>query len=108
MSCCSSQYCVIGTPLTNSITKYGGRLFRRSRIQDFGNVWMVHHRQRLPLGLEAGDDLPGVHSRFDDLEGDFSLDGFLLFRQVDHTHSAFADFLKQLVRADGAAFFEGR
>ena len=27
-------------------------------------------RQGLPLGLEAGDDLPGVHARLDDLERD--------------------------------------
>ena len=31
---------------------------------------MVHHRQRLPLGVEACDDLLGVHAELDDLERD--------------------------------------
>jgi hypothetical protein len=30
---------------------------------------MVHHRQRLPLRLEARDDLAGVHARLDYLDG---------------------------------------
>jgi hypothetical protein len=29
---------------------------------------VVHHRQRLPPGLEAGDDLLGVHAQLDELE----------------------------------------
>src|SRR5437016_1586641 len=31
---------------------------------------MVHHCQRLALGLEAGDDGLGVHAELDDLERD--------------------------------------
>jgi hypothetical protein len=36
---------------------------------------MVHHRQRLALGLKAGDDLPAVHPRLDDLKRDAAFDG---------------------------------
>ena len=61
---------------------------------------MVHHRQRLPLGFEAGDHLPGVHSRFDDLERDPAFHGFGLFGHVDRPHAAFADLLKEFVGAD--------
>ena len=39
-------------------------------VEHPGDVRVVHHGQGLPLGLEAGDDLAGVHARLDDLEGD--------------------------------------
>ena len=61
---------------------------------------MVHQRQRLPLGLEAGDDLAGVHARLDDLEGDLAADRLLLLGHVDDAHAALADLLDQPVRAD--------
>ena len=35
---------------------------------------MVHQGQGLPLGLEAGDDLPRVHAGLDDLEGHLAAD----------------------------------
>ena len=38
-------------------------------VEDPGDIRMVHHGQGLSLGLEAGDDLLGIHSRLDDLEG---------------------------------------
>src|SRR5436305_343551 len=36
--------------------------FSGAGIQHLGNVRMVHERQGLALGLEAGNDLPGVHA----------------------------------------------
>ncbi len=39
-------------------------------VEDFGDVRVVHHRERLALGLEARDDLAGVHAGFEDLDGD--------------------------------------
>ena len=62
---------------------------------------MVHHRQGLPLGLEAGDDLAGVHSRLDDLQGDLAADRLPLLGHVDHAHPALANLLQELVAADG-------
>jgi len=35
---------------------------RRARVEDLRDVRMVHHRERLPLGLEARDDLLRVHA----------------------------------------------
>ena len=32
-------------------------------IEHMGDVWVVHQRQRLPLGLEAGDDVSRCPSR---------------------------------------------
>src|SRR5262249_44271131 len=43
-------------------------------VQDFGDVLMVHHGERLPLGLEAGDNLRGVHPWFDHLQGNAAAD----------------------------------
>ena len=61
---------------------------------------MVHQRQRLPLGLEAGDDLLGVHAQLDDLERDAAADRLLLLGHVDHAAAAFADLLQQFVAAN--------
>ena len=36
-------------------------------VVDLGDVGVVHHRQRLAFGLEAGDHRLGVHARLDDL-----------------------------------------
>ena len=61
---------------------------------------MIHHRQRLPLGLEPGDDLPGVHAQLDDLERDAAPHRLALLGHPDDAEAAFADLLQQLVAAD--------
>jgi hypothetical protein len=61
---------------------------------------VVHQRQRLPLGLEACDDAPGVHTGLDELEGDLAADGLRLLGRPDGAHAALADGLQQLVAAD--------
>ena len=67
---------------------------------------MIHHRQRLPLGLKASDDLASIHARFDDLQRDPSLNWLLLLGHVHDTHAPFAHLLEQFVGADpGAGFF---
>ena len=81
--------------------------FRGPGVEDAGDVDVVHHGQGLPLGLEAGDDLPAVHPRLDDLERDLAPDGPGLLGHVDRAHAAFADLLQELVRPDhGACRFE--
>ncbi len=73
------------------------------RVEHPGDVRMVHQGQGLPLGLEAGDHLLGVHARLDDLQGHLAADRLLLLGHVDHAHAAFADLLQQLVGADDRA-----
>ena len=68
---------------------------------------MVHHRQRLPLRLEARDDLLGVHAQLDDLERDAPADRLLLLGHIDHAAAAFADFLEQFVAANPLAQIRG-
>ncbi len=67
---------------------------------------MVHHRQRLPLGLEAGDDLLGVHAVLDDLQRDLPLDRLGLLGQVDDAHAALAELAYDRVGADAGAGFQ--
>ena len=68
----------------------------RAGVEHVGDVGVVHHRQRLPLGLEAGDHLPRVHAQLDDLERHLALDRLALLGRVDHPEAALADLLEQL------------
>ena len=64
---------------------------------------MIHHRQRLPLGLEPRDDLAGVHPDLDDLQCDAAADRVLLLGHEDDAEPAFADLLQELVSPDRGA-----
>jgi hypothetical protein len=74
-----------------------------ARIQDPGDVRMVHEGQGLALGLKTRDDLPGVHAQLDDLEGDAAMDRLLLLGHIDHSAAAFTDLLEELVAADAVS-----
>ena len=77
-------------------------------VEDLGDVGVVHQRQGLALGLEAGDDLLGVHAGLDDLQGHLAADGLRLLGHVDDAHAPLADLLQQLVGADDRAGPLGR
>jgi hypothetical protein len=61
---------------------------------------MFHHRQGLTLGLEASDDLFGIHPKLDDLQGDPSANGMFLLSHKDDAEASFADLLEEFVAAD--------
>ena len=65
-SSCVIAELVIGVPLTSSITKKGRPSFVVPRVEDLGDVGMIHQRQRLTLRLEAGEhrwqSMPGLMS----------------------------------------------
>ena len=61
LSRCESQYSVIGSPCTSSITKYGSPRSVAPASNTFAMSVVVHQRQRLALGFEARDDLARVH-----------------------------------------------
>jgi len=71
---------------------------------------MFHHRQRLTLGLETGDDILGVHAELDDFHCDAAANRFFLFGHVNHAAAAFAKPLKQFVAGDARvpALFVGK
>ena len=59
----SSQYSVIGHALDQLHDEVGPAVVGRAGVEHPGDVGVVHQRQGLPLGLEAGDDLAAVHAR---------------------------------------------
>ena len=68
-------------------------------VEHAGDVRVVHQRQGLALGLEAGDDLRALHARLEDLERDGPADGLALLGLVHPAEAAFADELDQRVMA---------
>ncbi len=70
----------------------------RARIENPGDVGMVHEGQRLPFGLEAVDHVMGVHPRLDDFEGHPASDRLVLLGNKDEPKSSFSDLLDELVR----------
>ncbi len=73
---------------------------RRPRIENLGDVGMIHHRQRLPLGLEAGHDRSRVHPQLDDLQRHAPAHGSLLLGDINDAEPSLADFLQQTISAD--------
>ena len=69
-------------------------------VEDPGDVGVVHHGERLALGLEAREHLAGVHAGLDHLEGDHAGDGAALLGHPDRAEAALADLLAQGVGAD--------
>ena len=61
---------------------------------------MIHQGQCLTLCFKAGNHLPRIHPRLDDLERHTPFNRLVLLGQVDHAHAAFADRLHQFVGTD--------
>ena len=100
MSLCLSQYAVMGDSGDVLHREIRAAFGRRSGLKDLGDSGMLHERERLALGLEAGNDFARVHARLDELDGDAAADGLFLFGQPDFTHAAFADHFEQMVRTN--------
>ena len=75
----------------------------RARIEHLGNVRMIHHRQRLTLRFEPGDDLLGVHAQLDDLERHATPYWLRLIGHIHHAAATFADPLQKFVATEGRA-----
>ena len=76
-------------------------------VEHLGDVRVVHHRQCLALGLEAGEHLFGVHPGLDHPEGDHPRDRYALFGHPDGAETPFADLLAEFVGADDVSFLLG-
>src|SRR5262245_37412354 len=64
---------------------------------------MVHESQRLPLRLEASDDLGRIHPRLDDLQRHPPAHRAFLLGVVDNPHPAFAELLEKSVPVTGCS-----
>ena len=78
----------------------GPARFGGAGVQRLRDVGMVHDGQRLPLGLEAGQDVPRVHPELDDLERDGATEGLELLGFVHDAHATLAQHADHAVRAD--------
>ena len=103
MSCCSVAVLGDGNAVDQFHHEVGPARVGGAGVEDLGDVGVVHQGQGLPLGLEAGDHLAGVHARLDDLQGHLAAHGRVLLGHVDDAHAAFADLLQELVGADDRA-----
>jgi hypothetical protein len=74
---------------------------RRTRVEDPRDVRMGHQRQRLPLDLEACDDLARPEAELDHLQGNPPPDRRGLFGQEHLADRPLADALEDPVRPDG-------
>jgi hypothetical protein len=70
--------------LVRQIVRYRSAApFSAPSSEHLGDIRMIHHRQRLPLGLEADDNLLGVLAQLDNLQRHFAPHRLLLLRQPD-------------------------
>ena len=61
---------------------------------------MLHERERLALGLEARDEVTGVHAHLDQLDGDAAAHRLALLGFPHLAHAALADAADEVVGAD--------
>ena len=80
-------------------------MLRRARVMDFGDVRVIHQRERLPLLLEAGDHFLRVHAELEDLERHAPSHRLDLLGHPDDAEATLANLLEQLVIADALAVF---
>lgn len=78
-------------------------LDRRPRIEDPGDMRMVHECEGSTFGLEPRHHVGRVHAGLDDLDRHFSAPGPILLGQVDNTESPVAKDLDDAVRTDAVA-----
>src|SRR5258706_11916135 len=71
--------------------------FRRSGIEYFGDVTVVHQGQRLSFSLKTGNDAFSVHARFNNLQGDPTTDRLFLFGHENYAATTFPNLLQQLI-----------
>ncbi len=76
---------------------------RLPRVEDFGDVRVVHQGQGLPFRLETGADLSGVHARLEDFQGHLAANGIVLLSHEDDAETALANLLQKLELTNDAA-----
>ena len=69
-------------------------------VERAGDVGVIHDREGLPLALEAGEHLIGIHAEPDHLERDGAAEGLQLLGFVDGSHAALAEDAGDAVGAD--------
>src|SRR6267143_1630023 len=86
----------------------GPSAFGGAGIEHMRDIRMIHQRQYLSFGFEAGDDRLRIHSRFDYLDRHLPAAWLLLFGHENHSATAFTNLLQQLVAANPVTGFFAR
>ena len=84
----------------------GPALLGASRVVDAGDRRVVHHGQRLTLGLEAGEDGRRVQAGLEHLQSDAPTHRFALPGAVDDGEATLADLFDDPVRTDRLGVLE--
>ena len=84
----------------------GKALVGGAGVERAGDVGVIHHRERLPLALEAGEHLVGIHPEPDHLERDRPPERLELLGLVDGPHAALAEDAGDAVGADAVGVRE--
>ena len=79
---------------------------RDPRVVDLRDPGVLHHGERLPLRLEAPEDVAGVHSGLKHLHRDAATNGLGLVRLVHQRHPTLTDQLADAVGTDRLRLFE--
>src|SRR5204863_2549194 len=62
-------------------------------VEHLSDVWMIHHRQGLPIRLKSGHYVSRVHSRLNNLKCNFPAYWLQLFGKENRPHPALAKLL---------------
>jgi hypothetical protein len=88
---------ILGNRLSIHELHHEERLPRLSgaAVVDAGGTGMVHERERLPLGVEPGQDRTRIHADLDQLQGHHPVHRRRLVGEVDGTHPSLAEDFEQ-------------
>ena len=68
---------------------------------------MAHHRERLPLRVEASQYFPAAESRAHDFQRDFAANGIGLFGVIHHPHRPFSKDLEYAIGPNPLRMLDG-
>src|SRR5262245_59794897 len=75
----------------------------RSGVKHLGDIRMIHQRQCLTFGFEAGDHVASVHAWPNHLQSHLALHRLVLLGDKHETEASLANLLHELVWSDDSA-----
>jgi hypothetical protein len=79
-----------------------------ARVEHLGDGGVIHPRQSLSLGLEAREELPGLHAPLEELEGDPAPERFDLLGEPHLAETSLADLVQEAIGSDPVRFLRRR
>ena len=96
-----------GRPIISEIVQHEDRRLVPAQVLHGvrGDGRVVHDRESLSLGVEAGEYLLGVRAWLQDLERDVPSNGLRLLREVDAAHATLAEQFDEAICTDDTECF---